>query len=128
MTSENAPFFSATPIAMEVCPAFGGIPSLIAAIVLAVGMFGAICGFKILEVWHVRNQYSQGLGLGTATHTMGTTGAMKKGETYGAYASVVLILNGVLTAILVPLILTLMGISNKVNTTPEVSGRDQKGS
>lgn len=105
-----APKSVTTPIAMEVCTALGGIPSLTAAIVIAVGLFGAICGFKILEVWHVRNPYSQGLGLGTATHAMGTARAMEKGETYGAYASVGLILNGVLTAMLAPLILKLMGI------------------
>lgn len=105
-----APKSVTTPIAMEVCTALGGIPSLTAAIVIAVGLFGAICGFKILEVWHVRNPYSQGLGLGTATHAMGTARAMEKGETYGAYASVGLILNGVLTAMLAPLVLKLMGI------------------
>lgn len=105
-----APKSVTTPIAMEVCTALGGVPSLTAAIVIAVGLFGAICGFKILEVWHVRNPYSQGLGLGTATHAMGTARAMEKGETYGAYASVGLILNGVLTAMLAPLVLKLMGI------------------
>lgn len=105
-----APKSVTTPIAMEVCTALGGIPSLTAAIVIAVGLFGAICGFKILEVWHIRNPYSQGLGLGTATHAMGTARAMEKGETYGAYASVGLILNGVLTAMATPLILKLMGI------------------
>lgn len=105
-----APKSVTTPIAMEVCTALGGIPSLTAAIVIAVGLFGAICGFKILEVWHIRNPYSQGLGLGTATHAMGTARAMEKGETYGAYASVGLILNGVLTAMATPLILELMGI------------------
>lgn len=105
-----APKSVTTPIAMEVCTALGGIPSLTAAIVIAVGLFGAICGFKILEVWHVRNPYSQGLGLGTATHAMGTARAMEKGETYGAYASVGLILNGVLTAMLAPLVLKIMGL------------------
>ncbi len=105
-----APKSVTTPIAMEVCTALGGIPSLTAAIVIAVGLFGAICGFKILEVWHIRNPYSQGLGLGTATHAMGTARAMEKGETYGAYASVGLILNDVLTAMATPLILKLMGI------------------
>jgi putative effector of murein hydrolase len=35
---------------------------------------------------------------------------MEKGETYGAYASLGLILNGLLTALLAPLILKLMGV------------------
>jgi len=97
-----APKSVTTPIAMEVCSSMGGIPSLTAAIVVCVGLFGAVFGFKVLEVWHIRNPYSQGLSLGTASHAVGTSRAMEKGDTYGAYASLGLILNGVLTALLAP--------------------------
>ena len=105
-----APKSVTTPIAMEVCHAMGGIPSLTAAIVVTVGLFGAVFGFKVLEVWHVKNPYSQGLSIGAASHAVGTSRAMEKGETYGTYASLGLILNGLLTALLAPLILKLMGI------------------
>src|SRR5574344_2181496 len=104
-----APKSVTTPIAMEVCKAAGGIPSLTAAIVVIVGLFGAIFGFKILEVWHVRNPFSQGISMGTAAHAVGTSRAMEKGETYGAYSSLGLILNGVLTALLTPFVLKLLG-------------------
>lgn len=104
-----APKSVTTPIAMEVCKAAGGIPSLTAAIVVCVGLFGAVFGFKILEVWHIRNPYSQGLGMGTASHAVGTSRAMEKGETYGAYSSLGLILNGVLTALITPFVLRLLG-------------------
>lgn len=106
-----APKSVTTPIAMEVCSAAGGIPSLTAAIVVCVGLLGAVFGFKMLEVWHVRNPYSQGLGLGAASHAVGTSRAMEKGDTHGAYASLGLILNGVLTALLTPYVLRLMGVA-----------------
>lgn len=106
-----APKSVTTPIAMEVCSAAGGIPSLTAAIVVCVGLLGAVFGFKMLEVWHVRNPYSQGLGLGAASHAVGTSRAMEKGDTYGAYASLGLILNGVLTALLTPYVLRLKGVA-----------------
>lgn len=106
-----APKSVTTPIAMEVCSAAGGIPSLTAAIVVCVGLLGAVFGFKMLEVWHVRNPYSQGLGMGAASHAVGTSRAMEKGDTYGAYASLGLILNGVLTALLTPYVLRLMGVA-----------------
>ncbi|MCI7556409.1 MAG: LrgB family protein [Bacteroidales bacterium] len=105
-----APKSVTTPIAMEVCKAAGGIPPLTAAIVVIVGLFGAIFGFKILEVWHVRNPFSQGISMGTAAHAVGTSRAMEKGETYGAYSSLGLILNGVLTALLTPFVLKLLGV------------------
>ena len=104
-----APKSVTTPIAMEVCKTSGGIPSLTAAIVVTVGLFGAVFGFKILEVWHVRNPFSQGISMGTAAHAVGTSRAMEKGETYGAYSSLGLILNGVLTALLTPFVLKLLG-------------------
>lgn len=104
-----APKSVTTPIAMEVCKTSGGIPSLTAAIVVIVGLFGAVFGFKILEVWHVSNPFSQGISMGTAAHAVGTSRAMEKGETYGAYSSLGLILNGVLTALLTPFVLKLLG-------------------
>ena len=104
-----APKSVTTPIAMEVCKTSGGIPSLTAAIVVIVGLFGAVFGFKILEVWRVRNPFSQGISMGTAAHAVGTSRAMEKGETYGAYSSLGLILNGVLTALLTPFVLKLLG-------------------
>lgn len=66
-------------------------------------------GDRIPEVWHVRNPFSQGISMGTASHAVGTSRAMEKGETYGAYSSLGLILNGVLTALLTPFILKLLG-------------------
>ena len=105
-----APKSVTTPIAMEVCKTSGGIPSLTAAIVVIVGLFGAVFGFKILEVWHVHNPFSQGISMGTAAHAVGTSRAMEKGETYGAYSSLGLILNGVLTALLTPFVLKLLGV------------------
>jgi predicted murein hydrolase (TIGR00659 family) len=103
-----APKSVTTPIAMEICKATGGIPSLTAAIVVCVGLFGAVFGFKVLEIWHIHNPYSQGLSIGAASHAVGTSRAMEKSETHGAYASLGLILNGVLTSVLTPLILDLL--------------------
>ncbi|MCQ2136762.1 MAG: LrgB family protein [Bacteroidales bacterium] len=105
-----APKSVTTPIAMEISRATGGIPSLTAAIVVTVGIFGAVLGFKILEVWHVKNPYSQGLSMGAASHAVGTSRAMEKGELWGTYASLGLILNGVLTALFAPLVLKMLGI------------------
>lgn len=105
-----APKSVTTPIAMEVTESLGGIPSLTAAIVVLVGLFGAICGFKILQVGHVKSPIAQSLSMGTASHAVGTSRAMEHGHIYGAYASLGLILNGLLTAIFTPVLLRLLGI------------------
>lgn len=105
-----APKSVSTPIAMEVCKQLGGIPALTVAIVVGVGVLGAIFGFKVLEIGRIYRSDSQGISLGTASHAIGTSRAMDKGSDYGVYASVGLILNGVLTAVLAPYIVSMMGI------------------
>lgn len=105
-----APKSVTTPIAMEVSNAVGGIPSLTAAVVIVVGLFGAICGFKVLQVGHVGSPIAQGLSMGTASHAVGTSRAMEVSGKYGAYASLGLTLNGILTALLSPTILHLLGL------------------
>ena len=82
-----APKSVTTPIAMEVSNAVGGIPSLTAAVVIVVGLFGAICGFKLLQVGRVASPIAQGLSMGTASHAVGTSRAMEVSGKYGAYAS-----------------------------------------
>ena len=94
-----------TPIAMEVTQALGGIPSLTAAIVVITGLIGAIIGFKTLSVGHVHNPMALGLSMGAASHAIGTTAAMDRDQFVGAYASLGLTLNGILTALLTPTVI-----------------------
>lgn len=104
-----APKSVTTPIAMEVSKAVGGIPALTAAVVVCVGLFGGVAGFKVMQLMKVRHPISQGLSIGAAAHALGASTAMNISSKYGAYASLGLILNGILTAILTPGILKLLG-------------------
>ena len=105
-----APKSVTTPIAMEVSNATGGIPSLTAAMVVMVGLFGAVFGFRMLDMGRVKSPIAQGLSMGTASHAIGTSAAMEVNRKYGVYASLGLTLNGILTSILAPMVLRLMGI------------------
>lgn len=106
-----APKSVTTPIAMEVTKSLGGIPSLTAAaVVVCVGLLGAILGFKTMKLMHVGSPIAQGLSMGTAAHAVGTSTAMDISSKYGAYASLGLTLNGIFTALLTPTILRLLGL------------------
>lgn len=98
-----------TPIAMEITRQIGGIPSLTAAVVVVTGILGAMLGFKILRLGFVKNPISQGLSVGTAAHAVGTSASMEVSARYGAFSSLGLILNGILTAALTPHILSWLG-------------------
>lgn len=105
-----APKSVTTPIAMEVTRSLGGIPSLTAAVVVCVGLLGSILGFKTLQITHVGSPIAQGLSMGTAAHAVGTSTAMDVSRKYGAFASLGLTLNGILTALLTPTVLRLLGV------------------
>lgn len=98
-----------TPIAMEVTAAVGGIPSLTAAVVVCTGIFGGMAGFRMMKMSHVKSPIARGLSIGTAAHAIGTSAAMDVGYRYGAFSSLGLTLNGLLTALLTPFILDLLG-------------------
>lgn len=104
-----APKSVSTPIAIEISRQIGGIPALTSAIVVVVGMIGAAAGLKMMQWGRVRRAVSQSLSMGTAAHVMGTNRISELSDRYGAYATLGLILNGVLTAFLAdPLVELLM--------------------
>ena len=98
-----------TPIAMEVTEALGGIPSLTAAVVVAVGIFGGMTGFSVMRISRVKSPIAQGLSIGAAAHAVGTSRAITVSDRYGAFASLGLTLNGIFTAIITPSLLHLFG-------------------
>lgn len=100
-----------TPIAMEVTAAVGGIPPLTAAVVVCVGIFGGMTGFRVMSMTHIKSPMAQGLSLGTAAHALGTSAAIDTGgHRYGAWASLGLTINGLFTALLTPTILSIFGV------------------
>lgn len=99
------------PIALEITKSLdGGIPPITAATVIIAGMVGQVVGFRALQWGRVRNPSSRGISMGAASHALGISAAMEQSRNIAAYASLGLIFNGVLTALLVPVVLPLMGI------------------
>ncbi len=105
-----APKSVTTPIAMEVTDSIGGIPSLTAAVVVCVGLFCAVCGYKTMGFARVRGSVAQGLSMGTAAHALGTATSMDRSRLQGAYASLGLTLNGILTSLLTPCIIPMLNV------------------
>lgn len=104
-----APKAVTTPIALEISRATGGIPPLTAAVVVCTGIFGSMAGFKIVSLCRIKSQMAGALSVGTAAHAVGTAAAMERSERAGAFSSLGLTLNGLLTALLAPIILSLLG-------------------
>lgn len=92
------------PIAIEVMSVLGGVVGISAATVLIAGVVGQVMGVYMLHQVRVRRAMAVGLSLGTASHALGTARSMQMGSRHVAYATLGLILNGILTAFLAPVI------------------------
>lgn len=93
-----------TPIAMGISEKNGGIPSLTAVIVVAVGIFGSIVGPAVMKVLGIESRIAKGLALGASSHGVGTAAAIQRGAVEGALSGLAIGLMGIMTAILVPVI------------------------
>lgn len=103
-----APKSVTTPIAMGIAQKIGGIPPLTAAIVIATGILGAVIGPGLLRFLGVSSPIAFGLAMGTASHGIGTARAAEEGEVQGAISGLALCLNGIVTAVLTPLLIPLL--------------------
>lgn len=93
-----------TPIALLVTDSLGGISSLAAAMVIFIGLLGALFGFILLKLVKVYNFEAQGIAIGTACHAIGTAAAIAEHPKIGAFSSVAMALSALLTAVIVPLL------------------------
>ncbi|WP_281546631.1 LrgB family protein [Pseudoalteromonas sp. PAR1] len=97
-----------TPITLLVTDALGGIPSLAAAMVIFIGVLGAIFGNLIFSLINIRNAQAKGVAIGTACHAIGTASLIVEQPKAGAFASVAMALSALLSAIIVPLLYPVM--------------------
>ena len=89
---------------MGIAEKAGGIPSLTAVIVVAVGIFGSIVGPIVMRVLGIDSHIAKGLALGASSHGVGTAAAIQIGAIEGALSGLAIGLMGIMTAVLVPVI------------------------
>lgn len=99
-----APKSATAPVAMSLSEQLGGLPSLTAALAVLTGITGALLGRFVLDLARVRDRRASGLGVGVASHGIGTARALQDNPTAGAFAGLGFALNAITTAILVPVV------------------------
>lgn len=103
-----APKSVSTPIALNISETIGGLPPLTTAIVVVVGVFGAVLGESILKLVRIHHPNAVGIAMGTASHALGTAKIATKGDEYASYSAMGLAINGIFTSLLIPHILPLL--------------------
>lgn len=104
-----APKSVTTPIAMGIAEKLGGLPSLTAVLVVSTGIVGAVLARSVLALLRIEDDAVSGFALGVAAHGIGTARAFQVSQTMGAFSGLAMGLNGIITAILFPLLLKLAG-------------------
>lgn len=102
-----APKSVTAAIAMGISEQVGGTPPLTAVIVIATGILGAVMVTPLMNLLRISDYAARGFAVGMAAHGIGTARALQVNEQAGAYAALAMALNGLMTAILVPLLLAL---------------------
>jgi predicted murein hydrolase (TIGR00659 family) len=100
-----APKSVTTPIAMAVSERLGGLPSLTAALVILTGIVGAMTVTPVLNVLKITDWRARGFAAGLAAHGIGTARAFQVNQMAGTFAGIAMGLNGLVTALLAPLLL-----------------------
>lgn len=91
-----------TAIGMDVAAALGGLPALAGAVIILTGITGNLTAQWLCRILKITDPLARGIGIGTASHAIGTAKALELGEVEGAMSSLAVALAGVITAFLSP--------------------------
>jgi putative effector of murein hydrolase len=97
-----------TPIAIAVSASIGGIPSLSAVLAILGGILVAISIDPILHWLKINEPSARGLAAGTAGSGIGASRVIPQHTLSAAFAGVAIGANGILTAVLAPLLAPLL--------------------
>lgn len=67
------------------------------------GIVGALAAETVCKVFRITNPIAKGIGIGTASHAVGTSKALEIGEVEGAMSGLSVAVAGIMTAVLCPL-------------------------
>lgn len=102
-----APKSATIPIALPMSERFGGLPSLAAVAVAVTGISGCMLAPLLMRLVRSKDSAVEGFAQGLTAHAIGTARSIQINPTAGAFAALAMGLNGVLTAVLMPLCVAL---------------------
>lgn len=95
-------------IGLSIAEYNGGLVELAAIFILFTGVFGSMVAEPVYRALKIDDKVAKGIGLGSASHVMGTSKAMELGDTEGAFASVGISIAGILTVFMAPWVIRIL--------------------
>lgn len=105
LTLSLLPKFVTAAIGVPLCELAGGITSVTTVAIMLTGIIGAVLGPTLCKLFHLNDELSRGVAFGTAGHVIATARASEMSALTGAVSSLSLVVAGLLTAVIFPLIL-----------------------
>ncbi|MBB6625298.1 LrgB family protein [Clostridium gasigenes] len=102
-----------TPIGVEISNSLGGVKSITIVSIVLTGIVGAIIAPIVSKVLKIKSEVAIGIGIGAASHAVGTSKAFEMGEVQGAMSSLSIGIAGLITVFLSPSIYMLARIMLK---------------
>jgi predicted murein hydrolase (TIGR00659 family) len=107
-----APKSVTSPIALGIAEKLGGHPSLAAGLVLITGALGCVIAPFLFRWLNIQDDATKGFTLGLGAHGFGTASAFEISAVAGAFGGLAMGMTGLLTAFMLPLIVSLLGIGS----------------
>lgn len=98
-----------TPIGISLSNQLGGFAQITVAAIIITGITGAIVAPLLFKLLRIEDPVARGIALGTSAHALGTVKAMEIGETEGAMSGLAIGIAGLVTVLLAPLIIRILG-------------------
>ena len=86
-----------TAIGMGVSEQLGGNVSVSVVVIIVTGVLGNILAEPVCRLFAITNPIAKGIGIGSASHAIGTAKAMELGEVEGAMSGLSIAVSGILT-------------------------------
>lgn len=97
-----------TPVAMDISQSLGGIGTLAALFVMIAGISGAMLCTYIYDIFKLNHPVSRGVGLGAASHAIGTAKALENSELEGSISTIAMILSAVFVSMITPIMMKIL--------------------
>lgn len=109
LTASLLPKSITTAIAIGLAEEIGGLSAVTVACVVITGIFGACIASTLFKLLKIEEPVAQGLAAGTSAHAIGTSRALELGEIQGAMSSLAIVVTGIMTVIIVPVVMGIIG-------------------
>ena len=97
-----------TAIGVSLSEMFGGMGAVTTAAIIVTGIFANMMGVTFCKMFRITDPVAQGVAFGTAGHVIGTAKANEVDPLTGAVSSLSLVVAGLLTAVLFPVLTALL--------------------